>query len=55
MLEKEITVVRNLLYIAKVIDKEMVIRNLPKEKLQQYIMYMIFTYQAHKVFFAIGN
>lgn len=55
MLEKEITVVRNLLYIAKVIDKEMVIRNLPKEKLKQYIMYMIFTYQAHKVFFAIGN
>lgn len=55
MLEKEITVVRNLLYIAKVNDKEMVIRNLPKEKLKQYFMYMIFTYQAHKVFFATGN
>lgn len=55
MLEKEIAVVRNLLYIAKVNDKETVIRNLPKEKLKQCVLYMIFTYQAHKVFFATGN
>lgn len=54
MLEKEIAVAGNL-YIAKVNDKEIVIRNLPKEKLKQYVMYMIFTYQAHKVFLATGN
>lgn len=55
MLEKEIALVRNLLYIAKVNDKQVVIRSFPKEKLKQYVMYMIFTYQAHKVFFATGN
>lgn len=58
MLEKEIAVVRNLLYIAEVNDKEMVIRNLPKGNLKQYVMYMIFIYQALKgcffFFFATG-
>lgn len=55
VLEKEIAVVRNLLYNAKVNDKEMVIRNLPKEKLKQCVVNMIFTYQACKLFFATGN
>lgn len=44
VLEKEIAVVGNLLHTAKVNDKEMVIRNLPKEKLKQYVMEMIFTH-----------
>ena len=35
MLEKKVAVVRNLLYIAKVNDKEMAVRSLSKEKLKQ--------------------